>query len=41
MMFGLDDSFTAAVYTGYHSKAGTEDNPLAHYLRTSRSRGCC
>jgi D-amino peptidase len=38
MMFGLDDSFTAAIYTGYHAKAGTEDNPLAHTsnLRISR-----
>jgi D-amino peptidase len=30
MMFGIDDSFDAALYTGYHSKAGAEDNPLAH-----------
>lgn len=38
MMFGLDRSFSAAIYTGYHSKAGTEDNPLAHTsnLRISR-----
>lgn len=38
MMFGLDASFHAAVYTGYHAKAGTEDNLLAHTsnLRISR-----
>jgi D-amino peptidase len=38
MMFGLDRNFSAAIYTGYHSKAGTEDNPLAHTsnLRISR-----
>lgn len=38
MMFGLDSSFAAAIYTGYHSKAGSEANPLAHTttLRISR-----
>ena len=38
MMFGIDESFDAALYTGYHAKAGTEDNPLAHTstLRISR-----
>lgn len=38
MMFGLDSGFRAALCTGYHSKAGTEDNPLAHTsnLRISR-----
>ncbi len=38
MMFGIDSSFTAAIYTGYHSKAGSEANPLAHTtnLRISR-----
>lgn len=30
MMFGLDESFAAALYTGYHAKAGSEANPLAH-----------
>lgn len=30
MMFGLDDSFKAAIYTGYHAKAGSGANPLAH-----------
>jgi len=38
MMFGIDETFAAALYTGYHSKAGTEVNPLAHTsnLRISR-----
>lgn len=38
MMFGLSPEFTAAVYTGYHAKAGSEENPLAHTttLRISR-----
>ncbi|AGT11169.1 M55 family metallopeptidase [Paracoccus aminophilus] len=38
MMFGLDPSFDAAIYTGYHAKAGAESNPLAHTstLRISR-----
>ena len=30
MMFGLDGSFAAAIYTGYHAKAGSAANPLAH-----------
>ncbi|MDX8532857.1 M55 family metallopeptidase [Mesorhizobium sp. VK25A] len=38
MMFGLADSFTAALYIGYHSKAGTETNPLAHTTTTRISR---
>lgn len=38
MMFGLDRSFAAAVYTGYHSKAGTEANPLAHTSNLKISR---
>lgn len=38
MMFGLDDTFAAAIYTGYHSKAGTEDNPLAHTSNLKISR---
>jgi len=32
MMFGLDDSFDAALYTGYHDRAGADSNPLAHTL---------
>lgn len=38
MMFGLERGFAAAVYTGYHSKAGTEDNPLAHTSNQRISR---
>ena len=38
MMFGLDESFSAAIYTGYHAKAGTEDNPLAHSFNLKISR---
>lgn len=30
MMFGIDESFDAAIYTGYHSRAGSDANPLAH-----------
>lgn len=38
VMFGLASDFTAAIYTGYHAKAGSEANPLAHTttLRISR-----
>ncbi|HTI00721.1 MAG TPA: M55 family metallopeptidase [Acidisoma sp.] len=32
MMFGLGSDFSAAIYTGYHGKAGSESNPLAHTL---------
>lgn len=38
MMFGLDPSFSAALYTGYHDQAGTESNPLAHTLSGRISR---
>jgi len=30
MMQGIDDSFDAAVFTGYHSRAGSDTNTLAH-----------
>ncbi|PZO66473.1 MAG: peptide ABC transporter [Paracoccus denitrificans] len=30
MMFGLERGFAAAIYTGYHDAAGTDNNPLAH-----------
>lgn len=30
MMFGLDESFDAAIYTGYHTRSGSDANPLAH-----------
>ncbi|WP_127903879.1 M55 family metallopeptidase [Solirhodobacter olei] len=32
MMYGLDPDFAAAIYTGYHAKAGSDANPLAHTL---------
>ncbi|WP_274629062.1 M55 family metallopeptidase [Arvimicrobium flavum] len=38
MMFGLDEGFAAAIYTGYHSKAGSEANPLAHTSNMRISR---
>jgi D-amino peptidase len=38
MMFGIDESFDAALYTGYHNKAGTDTNPLAHTLSGRISR---
>ena len=38
MMFGLGADFAAALYIGYHSKAGTEANPLAHTTTTRVSR---
>jgi D-amino peptidase len=38
MMFGIDSSFAAALYTGYHNKAGTDTNPLAHTLTGTVSR---
>jgi D-amino peptidase len=38
MMFGIDASFAAALYTGYHNKAGTDTNPLAHTLTGTVSR---
>lgn len=34
MVSGLDDSFDAAIFIGYHSKAGSGDSPLAHTLST-------
>ncbi|MGZ9810471.1 M55 family metallopeptidase [Pseudoroseicyclus sp. H15] len=30
MMWGIDESFDAAIYTGYHNKNGSQTNPLAH-----------
>jgi D-amino peptidase len=32
MVQGLDNTFDAAMFIGYHSKAGDETNPLAHTL---------
>jgi D-amino peptidase len=38
MMFGIGPDFAAAIYTGYHAKAGSEANPLAHTTTTRVSR---
>ena len=32
MMFGLDESFDAVIYIGYHSGANYDGNPLAHTM---------
>lgn len=38
MMFGINEEFDAAIFTGHHAKAGSEANPLAHTttMRVSR-----
>ncbi len=36
MMEGLDKSYSAAIYIGYHSAAYTNSNPLAHTISSSR-----
>jgi D-amino peptidase len=38
MIQELDDSFAAAMFIGYHSRAGSESNPLAHTMRLSVER---
>lgn len=35
MMMGIDDSFDAVFFTGYHNAANTGSNPLAHTMTTS------
>ena len=35
MMSGLDKSFDGVIFTGYHSPAYTNSNPLAHTMTTS------
>lgn len=35
MMSGLDSSFDAALFIGYHSRGGSADSPLAHTLSTN------
>lgn len=34
MMAGIDESFSGVVFTGYHSAAGTNTNPLSHTMDT-------
>lgn len=38
MMFGLDDSFSGVVFTGYHNAAGTNTNPLSHTMNRQNNR---
>jgi D-amino peptidase len=35
MVWGIDESFDAIAYIGYHSPAGSNDNPLAHTMSSS------
>jgi len=35
MMMGIDNSFNAVFFTGYHNAANTGTNPLAHTMTTS------
>ena len=34
MMSGIDESYSGAVFTGYHSAAGMDTNPLSHTMNT-------
>lgn len=38
MMAGLDSSYDAAMFIGYHSGAGSDGNPLAHTMNTANVR---
>lgn len=40
MMSGLDRTYDAVFYTGYHSRAGSGGNPLSHTLSTRLHRVC-
>ncbi len=37
MMYGLDNSFTGVVFTGYHSAAQMSTNPLSHTMTTQNN----
>ncbi len=37
MMAGLDESFDAAIFIGYHTGAGFDGNPLAHTMNTDNN----
>ena len=37
MMAGLDQSFDAVIFIGYHSPAGSDGNPLAHTMNLKNS----
>lgn len=38
MMFGLDSSFDAVLFIGYHNAAGSDTNPLAHTMNDRIAR---
>lgn len=38
MVTGIDESFDALIYTGYHSAASTGGNPLSHTMTTTVQR---
>lgn len=38
MMFGIDSSFDAALFIGYHDAAGADTNPLAHTMNDRIAR---
>lgn len=35
MMTGIDESFDAVIFTGYHNASGTGSNPLSHTMTTN------
>lgn len=37
MVAGLDDTFDAAIFIGYHSAAGCDGSPLAHTMNTNNN----
>ena len=37
MMAGLDETFDAVIFIGYHSPAGSDGNPLAHTMNLKNS----
>lgn len=37
MVAGLDETFDAAIFIGYHSAAGTDGSPLAHTMNTGNN----
>ena len=36
MVQGLDESYDAVLYVGYHARAGSEGNPLSHTMSSSK-----
>lgn len=37
MVAGIDETFDAAIFIGYHSAAGTDGSPLAHTMNTNNN----